>query len=354
MELTWPFRRRGGGRPVAPAVWRDLVDAFPAVQGFRQGIWLQKPADRPQPPDRWAVVPPDLGGAPPLALLQVAEWDYPTLEALAAQPWAFVRGRVEVLYVPRSVAEAAGIYPGRRRRAMPRWLAPIFAALAKLKLLLAFGSMLLSMALYALLLGWKFAVGLVLLIAVHESGHVIANRRRGIPASWPIFIPFLGAFVNLHRAPLNAEEEAYIGIAGPVFGLAATAVAALLGAVTGQPFWAALVSAGCLLHVFNLMPVLPLDGGRTVSFWRWLAWIPGGLGALIVLFYRPTPPHWQLDPVAVILVALVIVSLASESRRHQGNYDMIRPSARWVYTLAWAGLLALSVGGYILYGAHAV
>ena len=182
------------------------------------------------------------------------------------------------------------------------------------------------MALYALLLGWPFAIGFVALVAHHEMGHVVAVRRRHMKTSSPVFLPFPGAFIGLRQRPRDAKEEAFLGTAGPVFGLAATSVSALLWAVTGDRFWAALASAGFLIHVFTLMPVLPLDGRRTVGFWRWLAWIPGGVGALAILVYRPTPPHWQFSPVSVLLIALVIWCLSAEPRIRPGGLHQYRPT----------------------------
>src|SRR4029079_16405953 len=98
-------------------------------------------------------------------------------------------------------------------------------------------TMLLSFGAYWALWGWKFAAGLVLSIYVHEMGHVAALRRFGIPATAPMFIPGLGAFVRLKQPPATAIEDARVGLAGPRWGLGATIVAAALGAATGAPVW---------------------------------------------------------------------------------------------------------------------
>ena len=141
--------------------------------------------------------------------------------------------------------------------------------LTKLKLLL-FGlskgttvlSMLASAALYWTIWGWPFALGLVASIYVHEMGHVAALQRLGIRASAPMFIPGLGAFVRLKQYPANRREDAYVGLAGPIWGMAAAIVCFGLWLWTGYGLWGALTEWGGRINLFNLMPLGPLDGGR--------------------------------------------------------------------------------------------
>ena len=111
--------------------------------------------------------------------------------------------------------------------------------LPKLKLLTTSGSMLVSVGAYALFWGWKFAVGFVLLLLVHELGHVIQLRREGIKASAPMFIPFLGALVAMKELPKDAAAEARVGLAGPVLGSIGALVPLGIYALTGGEFWAA-------------------------------------------------------------------------------------------------------------------
>jgi Zn-dependent protease len=170
-----------------------------------------------------------------------------------------------------------------RRRRLPGWLAALGVVLLKLKSLVLLlpklklfstsASMLVSVGAYALFWGWKFAIGFVLLLLVHELGHVIQLRREGIPASAPMFIPFLGAMVAMKQMPKDAGAEARVGLAGPVLGSLAALVPLGIHWLTGSEFWAALAFTGFLLNLFNLLPVLPLDGGRAMaalSPWMWL------------------------------------------------------------------------------------
>ncbi|NMP23137.1 site-2 protease family protein [Sulfobacillus harzensis] len=241
-----------------------------------------------------------------------------------------------------------------RRSGIRRWWTAAVGVVLKFKALLVFGSVLLNLLVYGLAFGWAFAAGLVAVIAIHESGHVVANRRKGIPASLPVFIPFLGAFIGLRQMPQNAADEAFIGIMGPLFGLGASVLALILGVVTKQAAFFAIAEVGFLMHVFNLMPVIPLDGGRSVAFWGWKAWIPGILGMLLVLFYNPLTHQFTLDPVTAIILIIVVVSLLREPRRRSPVYNDISIRDRVVFGSIWAFALLASMAGYWLVGTRLV
>src|SRR4051795_5427166 len=161
--------------------------------------------------------------------------------------------------------------------------------LPKLKLFTTSASMLVSIGAYALIWGWRFGVGFVLLLLVHEMGHVLQLRREGIKASAPMFIPFMGAVVAMKEMPKNAAAEARVGLAGPVLGSIGCLIPLVLWKATGNTFWEALAFTGFFLNLFNLLPVLPLDGGRAMaalSPWMWFL----GFGLLIAAtFFFPSP-----------------------------------------------------------------
>ncbi len=131
--------------------------------------------------------------------------------------------------------------------------------LGKLSTLL---SMLAAAGVYWTLWGWKFALGIVGSIYVHEMGHVAALRRYGIKASAPMFIPGLGAFIRLRQHPATAAEDARVGLAGPVWGLGAAIAAYGIYLATRSPIWGAIAHFGAWVNLFNLLPVWQLDGGR--------------------------------------------------------------------------------------------
>jgi len=145
-------------------------------------------------------------------------------------------------------------------------------------------TMLLSIGAYALLFPVWFAVGVVVLIWVHEMGHVLQLKREGIKASAPMFIPFLGAFVAMKEMPKNALVEARVGLAGPVLGTLGGVATLGLYAGTGNELFLGLAYVNFLINLFNLAPILPLDGGRTVGALSPVFQLLG-MGLMVVLFF---------------------------------------------------------------------
>jgi Zn-dependent protease len=142
-------------------------------------------------------------------------------------------------------------------------------------------TMALSLGVYWTVFGWQLALGLILSIYIHEMGHVAALRRFGIPASAPMFIPGIGAFVRMKQRPANSREDARVGLAGPIWGLAAALAAWGIHLAGGGPIWAAIARLGAWINLFNLLPFGPLDGGRgfsALSRWQRLA-AAGVIGA---------------------------------------------------------------------------
>jgi Zn-dependent protease len=211
----------------------------------------------------------------------------------------------------------------------------VLLLLPKLKLLTTSGSMLVSVGAYALIWGWQFAVGFVLLLFVHEMGHVIQLRREGVPASAPMFIPFLGAFVGMKRLPDDAAAEARVGLAGPILGSLACLVPLGLYAATGNHLFQALAFTGFFLNLFNLAPVLPLDGGRAMaalSPWMWLV----GFGLLLgVGIAFPNP---------IIILILVLGGFETwrrfKTRKDpvQQGYYRVPPKTRFLIAAVYVGL----------------
>jgi Zn-dependent protease len=160
----------------------------------------------------------------------------------------------------------------------------LLLGLTKLSTLL---SMLATLGLFWTWYGWKFALGFVLSIYIHEMGHVAALRRYGIPATAPMFVPGLGAFVTMRQRPATVAQEARVGLAGPIWGLGATAAAWAIGLITSEPIWFAIANASAWINVFNLIPVWQLDGGRAFhAFTRQQRFLGLGVAALMWLVAR--------------------------------------------------------------------
>lgn len=217
--------------------------------------------------------------------------------------------------------------------------------LPKLKLLTTAGTALVSVAAYSLFWGWQFAAGFVVLLFVHEMGHVIQLRREGVKASTPMFIPFLGAAIFSRSLGENALAEARVGLAGPVLGSAGAAMVALLGWLWHSDLLLALAYVGFLINLFNLLPVLPLDGGRAMAAmapWMWFV----GFAALI--------PLAMFLNGGLILILIVILGGREVWRRwrlrrtrplEQAAYYRVAPRDRLLVGLVYVGLIvALAFG----------
>ena len=163
------------------------------------------------------------------------------------------------------------------------------ALILKLKFVVVIGSMLVSLGAYAWLFGWTFAVGFIVLLFVHEMGHVVVLRARGIDACLPVFLPFLGAFVSMKSTPRSVYDESLSGIAGPIFGVAGAFGCLFLGSAYDSDLFRVLAYTGFFLNLFNLLPVLPLDGGRTVASLSPKLWLVGLLTLLGFEVVRPSP-----------------------------------------------------------------
>jgi Zn-dependent protease len=165
----------------------------------------------------------------------------------------------------------------------------IFIALPNLKLFATMGTAVVAVASYSLFFGWPLAAVFVLLIFVHEMGHVIQLRREGIRASAPMFIPFMGAFIATKSLGENALAEARVGLAGPVLGTAGAACAALAGVLLHSDLLLAAAYLGFLINLINLVPVVPFDGGRAMAAVAPAMWFLGlgGLVAIGLLLHNP-------------------------------------------------------------------
>jgi Zn-dependent protease len=162
---------------------------------------------------------------------------------------------------------------------------------------------------------WSFAFGFVLLIAVHELGHVFEARRQGLQVSMPTFIPFIGAYVTIERAGLTPWKNALISLAGPVVGGIASGVVWGVGSARGSEMLEVLGNMGFLLNAFNMLPVGFLDGGQTVRAAReaWRMPVIRFEGGIPVQAFAPDRSRAVLIVCFYVTVAslLVIGMLAS-------------------------------------------
>ena len=198
------------------------------------------------------------------------------------------------------------------------------------KYLITAGTMLASIMVYSLFLGWRFAVGLVLLIFLHEAGHALAIKRLGYKVKAMVFVPLVGAFVQ-HEIASSPAETAQIAIMGPAAGMLAGLACGAVYGMTGSPIWLALAFFSFYINLFNLSAIPFLDGGRVTVL------IPpkillGGLLLALVFNYR-FPICWLM-----LLFALPQIF----SQWHQSSIDPALQVSRQdqrIYTLAYFGLV---------------
>jgi Zn-dependent protease len=274
------------------------------------------------PPDRYAVAAPVYGppeGLPP----EEPEHDHQGRDS-------FLRRRLAPL--------------GAAILAFLAKVKAILLFLGQFKLLVTAGSMAVSLVAYASIWNWTFALGFVVLLLVHEMGHVIALRREGIPASAPMFIPFLGAVVSARSLGDDALAEARVGLAGPVLGSIGAGVCLLIWKLTGHDYWRALGFTGLFLNLFNLLPVVPLDGGRAMAAMSPWMWCVGFAATVALAVAFPNP---------VIIIIAVFAAIETWRRlraRHSGDeaeaaYYRVSARGRALVGFTYLALVVLLVLG---------
>jgi Zn-dependent protease len=196
-------------------------------------------------------------------------------------------------------------------------------------------SALVSVGAYSLFYGPWFAVALVVMIFVHEMGHVIEIRRQGMAATAPIFIPFLGAAIFQRQHPTTAVKQAQIGIAGPIAGTLGATVAFMFFLSTQNPVFLLAAAIGFFLNLINMLPVWQLDGAwvlAPVSPWFQVAGLVA-IAALVLIFHFVS--------VLLILIALLGIGSARAAFRNANNpyYTSVPATARLALGAAWLALV---------------
>lgn len=249
--------------------------------------------------------------------------------------------------------ERAGVI-GAALLALLAKLKVVLLALGKIKFLTTSGSALVSVLAYSLFFGWAFAAGFVLLLFVHEMGHVIQLRREGIKASAPTFIPFFGAVVWAKSLGDNAAAEARVGLAGPILGSIGAGLVALAAVLTGSDFLRALAYTGFFINLFNLIPVVPLDGGRAVSALSPRAWLIG-----LPLLIGITLVYPSIFLIIITFLCAIETWRRWKERRQNSlqtaAYYRVKPRARLYVAATYLGLIVvLALGMHATYIARSL
>ncbi|WP_298694148.1 site-2 protease family protein [uncultured Sulfuricurvum sp.] len=190
------------------------------------------------------------------------------------------------------------------------------------KVFITGGSMLISIVAYSFIFGWWYAIGFVLLIFIHEMGHYMAARQRGVNVGVPTFIPFIGAWIALKEQPVDVENEAYIGFAGPFVGTFAALIVYYLSRVYDSNLLLALAYSGFFINLFNLIPISPLDGGRISAVLTPRIWFLGVPLLIGFFFFFPSP------------MLIVLAILAFPQLKLAWNYDPEDEKNKRYYTIS--------------------
>jgi Zn-dependent protease len=236
--------------------------------------------------------------------------------------------------------------PRQRNRGLIGWLgsgALAVYAVVKYGLLLALkipalttlGSAVISVAAWSLIFGPWAAVALVVMIFVHEMGHVVEIRRQGMQATAPIFIPFMGAAIFQRSHPTDALHQAQIGIAGPIAGTIGATIAFIFFTSTHAPIFLIAAWFGFFLNLINLIPAGMLDGGwilAPVSKWLLVA------GYAVIAF-----GVFFLHAFSVLLFVIALLGLPMLIARFRNGdspyYTSVPATAKWAIGLSWLGLV---------------
>lgn len=222
---------------------------------------------------------------------------------------------------------------------MLKLLLLLFSGLKFGKIFMTGGTMLISVVVYAWIFGWRYAVGFVALLFVHEMGHFIAARQRGLPVGAPTFIPFVGAWIEMKQMPHDAETEAYVGMGGPLIGsLGALACYFVARDMGPDGRWLLAVAyGGFFLNLFNLIPISPLDGGRITAVLSPRLWLLGVPVLMAVFWWNPSP--------ILILVAIMAAPQVMKAWKFKandpshGDYYQASAETRLTYATAYIGLI---------------
>ncbi len=208
-----------------------------------------------------------------------------------------------------------------------------FEGFGALQYAIAGGSMLVTVAAYATKFSLGLVIGFVLVTLVHEIGHAVAIRAKGLRAGYMVFIPFIGGAVTLKDQPRSAYVDAQIGLAGPIFGTAASLISLQIFKWTDNPLYLLIALTGFILNLINLLPIGVLDGGRiSGAVTKWM-WVFGGA----VLVYKTIK---QPNPLLIVILILAIFQVyASIMREKEDTFYEITAAQRGAVAVTYFSLV---------------
>jgi Zn-dependent protease len=209
-----------------------------------------------------------------------------------------------------------------------------FEGFGAIQYVVAGGSLAITIAAYV----WQknpigLILGFVVVTLIHEVGHAVAIRAKGLRTGYMVFIPFVGGAVTLKDQPRSAYDDAQIGLAGPIAGTAASLVSLQVFKWTGNPLYLSIAALGFTLNLINLLPIGMLDGGRisaAVTKWTWV------LGGAILTYKVISQPN----PLLILILVLAVFQVyASILREKEGTFYEVTGAQRTAVAVAYFSLV---------------
>ena len=193
-----------------------------------------------------------------------------------------------------------------------------FEGFGALQYAIAGGSMVVTIAAYAIKFPLGLVIGFVVITFIHETGHALVIRMKGLRAGYMVFIPFIGGAVTLKNQPRTAYDDALIGLAGPIAGTLASLVSLQIYKWNDNPLYLWVAFVGFFLNLFNLLPIGMLDGGRiSAAVTKWM-WVFGGGFLLYHVVKRPNP----FMIVVLVLAMLQVWASIQREKDDKAFYDV--------------------------------
>jgi len=210
---------------------------------------------------------------------------------------------------------------------------------------IAGGSFVVTIAAYATQFPLAIVVGFVVITLIHEVGHALAIRMKGLRAGFMVFIPFVGGAVTLKDQPHSAYDDALIGLAGPFAGTLASLVCLQVYKWTDDPLWLLIAFLGFALNLFNLLPIGMLDGGRiSAAVTKWM-WVFGGAAVVYKVFDQPNP----LTIIIAVLAAFQVYASIVREQTDKRFYEVTAPQRAAIAVLYFALVIFLGHQTWMTY-----
>jgi Zn-dependent protease len=209
-----------------------------------------------------------------------------------------------------------------------------FEGFGAIQYAVAGGSFLATIAAYATQFPLGLVVGFVVITLIHEIGHAVVIRAKGLRTGYMVFIPFIGGAVTMKNQPTNAYIDAQIGLAGPLFGTLASLICLQIYKWTADPLWLWIALVGFGLNLFNLVPIGMLDGGRiSAAVSKWM-WVFGGAAVIYNVVSRPNP----LSILIAVLAAFQVYASIVREQEDKTFYE-VTAEQRAVIAIAYFALV---------------